>query len=154
MRAPQATTPATITVTSRSFEDGATIPTEFTCRGAGRFPQLSWRGIPAEARSVALVVRDPDAPGGTFVHWVLYDLPARDGALESGHVPATAREADNSAGTKGWFPPCPPSGTHHYVFTVYALAGTVAGRSTKDVLTDIGQRTIATGTLTGTVAHR
>lgn len=154
MRVPQPSAPASITVTSRSFDDGAVIPVEFTCRGAGRSPQVSWQGVPSSARSVALVVSDPDAPKGTFIHWVLYDLAPGDGGIESGQVPAGAREADNSAGKKGWFPPCPPSGTHHYVFTLYALSQKVGGRSTQDVLDDIARRAVASGTLTGLVSHQ
>jgi Raf kinase inhibitor-like YbhB/YbcL family protein len=152
MRVPQASGPAVIRVVSDAFTDGGTIPRDYTCRGAGGFPAITWQGVPGTATSVALVVSDPDAPKGTFVHWVLYDLPGADGRIQAGTVPAGAREADNSAGKQGWFPPCPPSGTHHYVFTVYALDARVSGGSTQDVLDDIDRRAIASGTLTGLVA--
>jgi len=144
-----------IVVTSPAFGEGQPIPRQHTCRGDGRFPELAWRGVPGGAASLALVVSDPDAPKGTFVHWVVYDLPARDGALAAGGpLPAGAREADSSAGTSGWYPPCPPSGTHRYRFTVYALSERVSGRSTQQVLDDIGRRAVARGTLTGVVAAR
>lgn len=151
MRVREAAVPTTITVTSPAFGEGAAIPREYTCRGAGRVPPLRWRGVPGEAKSLALVVSDPDAPRGTFVHWVVYDLAPDDGGLTGG-PPAGAREAENSAGRTGWFPPCPPSGTHRYVFTVHALEEGVRGRSTQDVLDDIERRSIGRGTLTGLVA--
>jgi Raf kinase inhibitor-like YbhB/YbcL family protein len=143
---------ATITVTSSVFADGRPIPRQFTCSGGGAAPDLAWRGVPAGTKSVALVVTDPDAPGGTFVHWVLYGLPPRDGRLAGDQPPAGASEADNSGGDKGWTPPCPPSGTHHYHFTVYALSGQPSGESTPDLLDSIGSLALARGELTGTVA--
>jgi len=152
-RAPQTSGPSSVTVSSRAFANGATIPAEFTCRGVGSVPSLRWTGIPADADSVAIVVRDPDAPSGTFIHWVVYDLPGSDGELRAGQVPAVARETDNSAGSKGWAPPCPPSGTHHYIFSVYAIRGPVSGGSTTVVLGQIAKQAIATGQLTGTVTH-
>ena len=144
--------PRTITVTSSAFTDSRPIPREFTCTGGGAAPELAWRGVPAGAASVALVVTDPDAPGGTFVHWVLYGLPPHDGQLAGDQPPAGAGEADNSGGQKGWTPPCPPSGTHHYHFTVYALSGRPSGSSTQDVLDSIGGMTLARGELTGVVS--
>jgi Raf kinase inhibitor-like YbhB/YbcL family protein len=101
---------------------------------------------------VALVVTDPDAPRGTFVHWVLYDLPGQDGELSAGQVPAGARQGENSAGKSGWYPPCPPSGTHRYVFTVYSLQGRPEARRGQGLLDSIVQATTAKGSLTGTVA--
>jgi Raf kinase inhibitor-like YbhB/YbcL family protein len=142
----------TITVTSSAFGNDKPIPREFTCKGGGAAPELAWRGVPPGARSVALVVTDPDAPGGTFVHWVLYGLPPRDGQLAGDQPPAGAREADNSRGEPGWTSPCPPSGTHHYHFTVYALSGQPTGSSTRDVLASIGGMVLARGELTGLVS--
>lgn len=149
---PEPEVATSIVVTAPAFADGQAIPRQYTCKGTGESPELQWQRVPREAASLALVVSDPDAPGGTFVHWVLYDLPARDGGLASGGPPAGAREADNSGGKKGWYPPCPPSGTHHYVFTVYALDGEVGGGSTQKILDDIGRRAIARGELTGLVS--
>jgi Raf kinase inhibitor-like YbhB/YbcL family protein len=152
MSIPEPAVAESIVVTSPAFADGQPVPREYTCKGAGRAPELGWRGIPAGANSLALVVSDPDAPKGTFVHWVLYALPARDGGLPRGDLPPAARQADNSAGKNGWYPPCPPSGTHRYRFTVYALGGPVTARSTQDILDEIGRLAVARGTLTGTVA--
>jgi Raf kinase inhibitor-like YbhB/YbcL family protein len=152
MKPPDTDAADTITVTSSAFDDGQPIPREYTCHGAGRSPDLAWRGVPDQARSLAVVVSDPDAPAGTFIHWVLYDLPPRDGRLAAGQRPTGGREADNSAGTRGWSPPCPPGGTHHYLFTVYALGEPASGRSTQDILDQVGRTAIARGTLTGLVA--
>lgn len=111
----------TITVTSTAFGEGEPIPTEFTCDGPGRVPPIAWSGTPADAGAVALVVDDPDAPRGTFTHWVVLDLPATTSELGGGPVPSGGVEARNSGGKASWYPPCPPSGTHRYRFTVYAL---------------------------------
>jgi len=151
MRTPAPDVPDTIVVTAPAFGEGQPIPREYTCRGSGGSPELAWRGVPDGARSLALVVSDPDAPGGTFVHWVLYGLPPKDGGLEAGHPPAGAREAANSGGKNGWYAPCPPSGTHRYRFTVYALGDEVRGQSTQEILDGIGSRAVARGTLTGLV---
>jgi Raf kinase inhibitor-like YbhB/YbcL family protein len=152
VKVPQSSAPASISVTSPAFGDGQTIPERYTCRGAGQSPPLRWSGVPAGSSSVALVVTDPDAPRGTFVHWVLYDLPGEDGELSAGQVPAGAQQGENSAGKSGWYPPCPPSGTHHYVFTVYALDGLPGPSSGQGLLDAIVKATGAVGTLTGTVA--
>lgn len=154
VQTPSTTAPTTISVTSADFSDGAAIPRDFTCFGAGRSPHLSWKGMPAQAKSIAIVVSDPDAPSGTFIHWVLYDLPAEDGALQSGQVPAGAKQAKNSAGSVGWTPPCPPTGTHRYIFTVYALSQPVKASSTQDVIAEISRHATAAGTLLGKVAHQ
>jgi Raf kinase inhibitor-like YbhB/YbcL family protein len=143
---------AAMRVTSPAFAEGGTIPERYTCHGAGTAPDVAWSGVPDGAASVALVVSDPDAPGGTFVHWVVTGLPPADGALTGGKVPAGGREADNSAGDAGWTAPCPPSGTHHYLFTVYALRQPPQGDGTQELLDDIGRQAVASGTLTGLVA--
>jgi Raf kinase inhibitor-like YbhB/YbcL family protein len=151
VRVPEPDITQTIVVTSSAFDDGHPIPRRYTCRGTGQSPQLSWSGIPAGTTSLAVVVSDPDAPGGTFIHWLLYDMPPRDGSFAPGAKPAGAREASNSAGRVGWYPPCPPSGTHRYRFTVYALGGQVGGGSTQDILDRVARLAMARGTLTGLV---
>ncbi len=113
-------------LTSTSFQ-GSQIPAKFTCSGAGISPQLAWSAPPAGTVSFALIVTDPDAPGRTFVHWVLYDLPAETRALPEG-LPALGQLDDGSRqgrkdfGELGYGGPCPPGkAAHHYVFTLYAL---------------------------------
>ncbi|MGO9776945.1 MAG: YbhB/YbcL family Raf kinase inhibitor-like protein [Terracidiphilus sp.] len=117
----------TMNLTSTSFSEGSWIPAKFTCNGAGVSPQLAWSAPPAGTVSFALIVTDPDAPGRTFVHWVLYGLPATTQALPEG-VPAQGQLADGSCqgrndfGDLGYGGSCPPRGApHHYVFTLYAL---------------------------------
>lgn len=114
-------------INSPDFSDGANIPTRFTCEGENVPPRLEWSGVPAAAQSLALVVSDPDAPGGTFIHWVLYNLPPQTTELPEG-MPATERvsgggsQGRNDFGRVGYGGPCPPPGKpHRYIFTLYAL---------------------------------
>ena len=111
--------------------------------------------MPNAAVDLALVVDDPDASGGTYVHWVLFGLDPSATELEEGELPAGARQAKNSAGDAGYKGPCPPAGDdpHRYRFTVYALDKQLAaddGTGTGDALTAIREGAIAKGTLTGT----
>ena len=114
-------------LTSTSFQAGSQIPAKFTCSGAGISPQLAWSAPPAGTVSFALIVTDPDAPGQTFVHWVLYGLPAETRALLEGlpglgQLANGSRQGRNDFGDLGYGGPCPPPGSpHHYVFTLYAL---------------------------------
>lgn len=148
--------PKTITVTSEAFADGAPIPARYTCHGDGVSPPLAWAGVPASASQVALVVDDPDAPHGGYVHWIVLGIPAGQDAIDADSLPAGAREVDGSGG-HGWKPPCPPSGTHHYRFTIYAFASDSGLPGATDTPLDkllgiIADRAIAWGRLTGTVA--
>jgi Raf kinase inhibitor-like YbhB/YbcL family protein len=117
-------------------------------------PALSWAGVPADAVEVAVLVGDPDAPGGTFVHWAVWNLPhSARGNIGAGPLPVGAVEGANSAGGRGWTPPCPPKGDgpHHYVFGVYALRTRVtlaAGESPAKAVPAIRAAAIATGSLT------
>ena len=124
--APAAAGETSMELTTSSFHDGR-IPPEFTCDGADRSPQLAWTAPPAATKSLTLIVTDPDAPGGTFVHWVLYNLPTTLTELYTG-VPTQAQLSDgsrqgrNDFGRTGYGGPCPPShSTHRYIFDLYAL---------------------------------
>ncbi len=115
-----------ITLSSASLQNG-TVPKECTCDGEDQSPVLSWQLPPDGARALTLTVTDPDAPGGTFTHWVLYNLPANTSGLPAG-VPRQAQLANGSRqgktdfGKIGYGGPCPPQGKpHRYVFTLYAL---------------------------------
>ncbi|UGS38115.1 Putative lipoprotein LppC [Capillimicrobium parvum] len=141
-------------LTSPAFIDGGSIPPRFTCNGSGVSPPLDWRGTPDGARSLALLVEDADASGGTFVHWTVWDLAPKVRGVLSGSVPAGAREGENSAGDKAYAAPCPPKGdaAHHYRFSVYALReplGLDQGAPAQDVRDAIAQQAIARGRLTG-----
>nr|WP_237671461.1 YbhB/YbcL family Raf kinase inhibitor-like protein [Desulfomonile tiedjei] len=117
-----------IEIRSTAFEEGAMIPKLYTCDGKDISPALSWSGVPAEAKSIVLIMDDPDAPRGTWVHWLLFDIPADTKSLAENvprvpSLPDGARHGNNSWGSKkiGYGGPCPPSGTHRYFFKIYAL---------------------------------
>lgn len=109
------------TVTSPAFGDGAAIPVRHTCDGDDVSPALRWDGVPRGSRSLAMIVDDPDAPRGTFTHWVVYDLPESLRDIAEGEAPGTPGR--NSFGRIGYSGPCPPPGhgPHRYRFTLYAL---------------------------------
>jgi Raf kinase inhibitor-like YbhB/YbcL family protein len=145
--------PHVITVTSDAFGDGRPIPRRFTCHGDGTSPPLEWRGVPKSAKAVALVVDDPDAPDATFVHWVVLDMRPTTTGIDKGSVPPGAVEAQNGAGDASYTGPCPPSGTHHYRFTVYALnarTGLDDGVATSTALRVVREAATAQGRLVGT----
>jgi Raf kinase inhibitor-like YbhB/YbcL family protein len=146
-----------ITVTSPAFGDGQPIPQRYTCDGDEVSPPLAWSGIPGDAAALALVVDDPDAPGGTYVHWTVVGIdPSRHG-VDEGSVPAGGVEVANSSGDASYAGPCPPSGTHHYRFTVYALDRDVhvtPDESLDAVFSAIDRASVGQGTLTGSYAHR
>ena len=133
---PAPTATAAIIVTSSAFHEGDTIPVKYTCSGAGMSPPMAWSGLPNGTGSVAAVVDDPDAPGRTFVHWVVTGLPPAQTSL--------------AEGSSGFRPPCPPPGSkpHRYRFSVYALKQ--AGPTTPDT---IRAAAVASGTLTATFSR-
>ena len=114
------------TLASSAFADGAAIPREYTCDGKDGSPALAWTGVPPATKALVLVVDDPDANG--WVHWIVLDLPGTDGGLPKGVDPgaATPQQGTNDFGRRGWGGPCPPSGTHHYRFTLTALGAPLA----------------------------
>jgi len=121
---------ATMEIKSQAFAHGALIPPKYTCDGADVSPPLSWSGAPAATRSFALISDDPDAPAGTWVHWVAWNIPAGAQSLEEGvpkkeTLPSGARQGSNDFGSTGYGGPCPPSGTHRYFFKLYALDATL-----------------------------
>jgi Raf kinase inhibitor-like YbhB/YbcL family protein len=144
-----------ITVTSSAFGDGQPIPARFTCDGAGVSPPLAWQGVPPDAQALALVVDDPDAPRGTFVHWVVLDIDPSVTSVGEAATPGKV-QAKNSAGDAAYFGPCPPKGTHHYRFTVFALSratGLASGAKLDDALKAVDAAAVAQGRLVGTYAR-
>ena len=113
-------------ITSSAFSGGEMIPTRYTCDGPDISPDLAWSGVPETARSLALICDDPDAPMGTWVHWVLFNIPAGAGGLPA-QTPSDAtlengaRHGTNDFRKLGYGGPCPPGGTHRYFFKLYAL---------------------------------
>jgi Raf kinase inhibitor-like YbhB/YbcL family protein len=144
------------TLTSSAFDAGRAIPREFTCDGTNLSPPLAWRGVPTGTSALVLLVDDPDARD--FVHWIVLDLPGRDGELAKGVRPSatTPQQGTNDFGKPGWGGPCPPSGTHHYRFTVTALAaplgldGQPGGDRVRSALSAARSSVLAVATLTGT----
>jgi Raf kinase inhibitor-like YbhB/YbcL family protein len=144
------------TVTSSAFGDGQPIPAKYTCQSDGLLPPVSWSGDLNGGKSVALVIDDPDAPDGGFVHWFVVDLPVKPPAtLDPDKLPDGAHAAANTDGDPGWSPPCPDSGTHHYRFTVYALdgpSGVEEGTDAVEALKKLAPHVKAYAQMTGTVA--
>jgi hypothetical protein len=144
-----------IQLTSPAFADGETIPERFTCDGDDISPSLEWSGVPDAATELALLVEDPDAPGGTFVHWVLFGLSPTTRGLAEGSVPPEAKNGLTSFGNTQYGGPCPPKGDppHRYFFYLNALSdglGLQEGSSAEDVRSAIKVLTVAEGKLTGT----
>jgi Raf kinase inhibitor-like YbhB/YbcL family protein len=110
-------------LTSSSFADGERIPEKYTCEGQDVSPPLSWDDVPDDTTEFALTCEDPDAPGRTFVHWVMWGIDPTLIGLEEGRVPSGARLGRNDFGRAGYGGPCPPPGDepHRYRFTLYAL---------------------------------
>ena len=152
-----------IQLTSPAFTEGSTIPVKHTCDGEDVSPLLSWSGVPQGAKSIALIADDPDAPHGTWVHWVLYALPPDITGLPEG-VPAT--ETTPQGGThgtnyfkrSGYGGPCPPPGNpHRYFFKLYALDNELAlraGARKDDLLKAMDGHILAQGQLMGTYRRR
>ena len=137
------------TLTSSAFGDNQPIPRKFTCQGGGVSPELTWDGMPAGTKSLALLVVDPDAPmQGGFTHWVLAGIDPAAGTLAEGTTAGTP--GPNSAGDAGYAGPCPPSGTHHYIFTLYALAAPIEGTPDRKAIEAAGAGALGKAVLTGT----
>jgi Raf kinase inhibitor-like YbhB/YbcL family protein len=120
MAAGTATVLAGLALSSPAFSTGGTIPTRYTCDGKGVSPPLRWTAPPAGTRSMTLLVADPDAPSGLFVHWHVTGIPPKAGSIAEGR--RFPHEGLNDAGGRGWTAPCPPRGTSHtYLFVLTAL---------------------------------
>ena len=130
-----------IKVNSTAFQEGGMISAKHTCDGANVSPPVEWSGIPANAKTIALIADDPDAPGKTWVHWVVFDIPAGAKSLPENVLPQETIAGGGKQGTNdfrkvGYGGPCPPSGTHRYYFKVYALDTELGldSKTTKDPL--------------------
>ena len=150
-----------LVITSSAFSEGQAIPTRYTCDGPDVSPDLSWSGVPETATSLALICDDPDAPMGTWVHWVLFNIPAdadglpaeipSDAILENG-----ARHGENDFGRLGYGGPCPPGGTHRYFFKLYALDTQLesdSGSTKAQLLAAMEGHILAEGQLMGTYSR-
>ncbi len=154
-----ARTESALAVKSDAFAADAAIPVRYTCSGANHSPALTWSGAPGTTGSFALVVEDPDAPSGTFIHWVAYNIPPGLTGLRE-NVPRTETLADggaqgvNDLGQIGYYGPCPPSGrVHHYHFRLFALDSTLslgAGADASAVRSAMNGHVLASGELVAT----
>ena len=154
-----------LAITSSAFTNGGAIPRRYTCDGENVSPPLAWTGAPAHTASYALAVDDPDAPGGAFLHWLIYDIPASitalpEGVDTSGSVASAGGAKQGSNGFKklGYGGPCPPAGpAHHYHFRLYALDTLLAlqpGASRDDVTKAMRQHQLGQAELVGTYARK
>ena len=125
------TTP--MTITSPAFAEGQVIPKKYSCDGDGVNPPLEINNVPAQAKSLALVVEDPDAPTGTWTHWLVWNIDPRATSIAENSVPSGAIQGKGSSGQNVFGAPCPPSGTHRYYFRAYALDGKLTIPSFSDV---------------------
>ncbi len=147
--------PPGIELTSSAFKAGGTIPTRYTCDGKQTSPPLAWSDVPAGTRSLALLMEDPDAPGGTFVHWTVYGITPSVRRFDAGKAPSHSQQGENSFGDDHYGGPCPPKGdqAHHYEFNLYALRadpGLEPGAKPDDVRAAIKKQALARGSLIGT----
>ena len=144
-------------ITSPSFDDGAAIPYKFTCDGGDINPELQIQNIPPEAKSLALIMHDPDAPmKGGFRHWNIWNIDPRAQIIKEESTPPDAIEGRNGAGKFGYVGPCPPSGTHHYEFRLYALDDILdlpPEANAEELQNEIQKHSIAEAKLTGTYSR-
>jgi Raf kinase inhibitor-like YbhB/YbcL family protein len=156
VKGPPPAAPEQIVLESPAFEEGGTIPLLYTCDGADLSPPLVWRRFPKDAKGMALLMEDSDAPGGTFVHWTWYQASDADfRALPESQAPLHGLQGKNSFGKSFYRGPCPPKGDkpHRYVFVLYALRSRPdlkQGASPGDVRAEVKKLAIARGVLTGT----
>ncbi len=156
---PQKEVELTLTLSSAAFKEGDEIPVKYTCDGQDISPPLAWVEPPHKTQAIALTVDDPDAPGGVFTHWVLFNIPVHVRQLEEG-IPVQeqlengALQGKNDFGKIGYGGPCPPRGVEHrYRFTIYALDNPLdskAGASKKQILNAMEGYILAQGQLIGT----
>lgn len=149
-----------IELKSDAFVSGQSIPAKYTCTGKNISPALSWNDSPAGTHSLALIMDDPDAPMGTWTHWVLFNISADARSLQE-DLPVTGKNVDpnaiyvgkNSSGNIGYDGPCPPNGTHRYYFRLYALDTLISllpGATKDDLLREMKGHILAQGELMGT----
>lgn len=108
-------------LSSSAFKDNELIPSMYTCHGSNISPPLNISEVPDGTKSLALIMDDPDAPGGVFTHWLVWNINPQTGEIEEGMNPDNSSRGINSAGDMSYYGPCPPSGTHHYHFKIFAL---------------------------------
>jgi Raf kinase inhibitor-like YbhB/YbcL family protein len=147
---------ATMKITSSAFHEGANIPSKFTCDGSDTSPPLQIAGVPSGAKSLVLIVDDPDAPSGLFTHWLVWNIPPQTDSIAEGSAPKGVQGA-NDFGKSGYGGPCPPLGTHRYSFKIFALDRELelrSGAKRSQVDAAMKGHVIAQGQLVGRYAKR
>ena len=164
MTAPRDESPTKrLSLTSPAFRDGERIPVVHTCDGDDKSPPLTWSGVPVETRTFAMLCEDPDAPRGTWLHWLIWNLPAdaielKPGVPPNPELPSGARQGLNDSGDLGYSGPCPPPGKpHRYFFRFLALDTALnlpPGVKRSDLEAAMANHVLAEGTIMGTYERR
>jgi hypothetical protein len=119
--------PGAFSIRAASLVPGSVLPDVYTCKGTSESPEVTWDGVPSGTKSLALILDDPDAPGGRFTHWLVFNIPPDSRGLSRAQPNAKvlangAQQGEHSGGSRGYYPPCPPIGSsHRYVFRLYAV---------------------------------
>ena len=147
---------AMMKITSSAFHEGGDIPPKFTCDASDTSPPLQITGIPSEAKSLVLIADDPDAPGGLFTHWLVWNIPPQTSSIAEGSAPKGVQGA-NDFGKSGYRGPCPPPGRHRYSFKIFALDRELelrSGAKRSQVDAAMKGHVIAQGELVGRYARK
>jgi Raf kinase inhibitor-like YbhB/YbcL family protein len=147
---------ARMKITSSAFQDGGNIPSKFTCDGSDTSPPMQITGVPAGAKTLVLIADDPDAPGGLFTHWLVWNIPPQTNSIAEASAPKGVH-GTNDFGKSGYGGPCPPSGKHRYSFKVFALDRELAlpsGAKRGQVDAAMKGHVIAQGELMGRYARK
>ncbi len=145
-------TAADLQIISPAFTNQSEIPKKYGCAGQSVSPPLSFAGVPPQTKGLALIVTDPDAPSGLFTHWVVWNIPPQTSSIGEGQSPG-GTEGKNSFGKTGYDAPCPPSGSHRYIFDLYALDTALdlaPGSQREDVEKAMKGHVLAKGQILGT----
>ena len=148
---------SSISVTTPAFQAGGDVAAKFTCNGANVNPELKINGVPNEAKSLVLIVDDPDAPRGLFTHWIVWNIDPKATDIGENSAPAGGIQGTNDFGKRNYGGPCPPSGTHRYFFKIYALDTKLDLKpSARRAELDAAMRghTLAQGELMGRYSHK
>lgn len=144
-------------ITSPAFSEGAIVPQKYTCQGEDISPPLIISGVPLETKSLVIILDDPDAPNGTFTHWILYNIDPKTTEIDENKIPESAILGKNDADNNRYVGPCPPRGTHRYFFTIYALNDILAlqgGEKTEEVYKAMQHHVIEQAQLMGKFAKQ
>ena len=144
-------------ISSSAFENNTPIPKQYTCDGSDVNPKISISHVPSAAKSLALILTDADVQGGDFVHWFVWNIPPTTTEINEGTIPSGAVVGKNDLGKKGYSGPCPPSGSHSYIFTLYGLDDTLKLGSEApkiDVEKTIAGHNVSAASLVGTYSRR